>query len=1171
MLQSTVLHSLMTAVMAGVLIAPAKVAAAPPWDGLRAGNPVIPGYFADPCSRKFGDTYYLYVTPDGWDVGRGPAGVWTSKDYVNWTWHSMNWPKTDFKWAPSVVKFQENFYMYSSVPCQIWAASSDTPVGPWTNLMGADGKEMIPDQTPKGSIVLDGEVFIDDDQSAYIWYSTWWHPTVAKLKRDMRSFDGEPIQYFKHDKLPNPPKGLVNGCMEAPYMFKRNGIYYLMYSDAMCQDSTYNVKYSTSKSPTGPFDYDPAKNPILETSDDDTVDGPGHHSMLVDGDQVYIVYHRHDNPHDPDGAHRQTCISELYFNTDGSIEKVRPGHAGVGYLAASTKRDTNLALGKPTTASSFLSADFRPPFAADENNGTLWKASDKSYPQWLQVDLGKISPVRRVESEFQYPQVANRYLIETSNDANHWQIFADRKQNQEPGIMLDKGDTQARYVRITLLGQDTGRPDQWAALWGFKVYDGIDKPNQAPAVNPGPALNLNFRYPSFTVEAAVHDDGLPNGRVKLLWSKASGPGNVTFTHADRLLTDVHVDKAGNYVLKLIADDGALQGEGTLAVNMAEPTTRIIAYDFDETSGTMASDSSGNGKSGVLRKGAGRSLGMRGRAVNLDGAGAFIAVSPIGELACATIAAWINPHQVNPDSSLLCADGGSLRLMLNSEGAVQFAAEGLAPQSSAFHFTQAQAGEWRHVAVTYNPAEKSVAFYIDGKLDVSRSVAVAPHLILSQPARIGGAMAGARGLSGEVDEFRLFEKVLSAAEIAALAKHESFTRIADVGNLKDGSPVILLSKPVTLAAADPLSLERSTDFFYVADLDGKSGIRVEDGKTGQDKCVADTCVSLTGTIKTKPDKERYIELTSPPTKGTSRGAPASPVKIQNLASAVGRLVSLQGVVKEVSADGTSFTMGDASAAAPIKVLTSHYAPMIKVAVTNTVAVTGVICLDGTQTAVVPRDLLRLNPQTSDALASYSFEEDGATARDASSNKQDAKLASGASHAVGKQGKGLQLDGDKGFLELPNLGLQTAVTIALWVNLTDYAKDVYASVLHCDNWTWGDIHWNVAKDNHKINVHLNGIGEVHSKYEFTPDRLGQWVHLTLTYDAKARNLKLYVNGLEDANSQTQAARAVDLTHVKLGCWNGHDRMWKGAMDEVRIFSRVLAPGEITSLAASPSAGK
>ena len=1168
---STILNCV--AVSAALLACTASAATV--WNSARAGNPVIPGYFADPCSRKFGDTYYLYVTPDGWDVGRGPAGVWTSKDYVNWTWQPMNWPKTEFKWAPSVVKSGDRYYMFSSVPCQIWAASADSPVGPWINLMGVDGKEMIPDQTPKGTIVLDGEAFIDDDQSTYLWYSTWWRPTVAKLKPDLRSFDGEAIQYFKHEGLQNPPKGLVTGCMEAPYMFKRKGLYYLMYSDAFCQDSTYNVKYSTSKSPTGPFDYDPAKNPILETIDDGTVDGPGHHSMLVEGERVFIVYHRHDNPHHLDGAHRQTCISELYFNEDGSIEKVQPGHLGVGYLAPSTKRDTDLALGRPATASSFLSADFRPAYAVDQNNGTLWKAADATYPQWLQVDLGKSLPVRRIETEFQYPQVANRYLIECSGDGKTWQTFADRKQNRELGIMSDKGDVKARYVKITLLGQDSGRPDQWAALWGFRVYDGINKSNQPPLVDLGPGLDLNFRYPTFTLEATVHDDGLPNGPVKVTWSKVSGPGKVSFTHPGRVRTDVSVDQAGRYVLKLTADDGSLQGAGTLVVNMAKPTDRVIAYNFDEESGAVANDSSGNGKYGVLRKGATRSLGMRGRAAYLDGADDFVAISPIGTLKRTTIAAWINPHDVRPNASLFSSDGsapGSLKLTLNADGAVQLGLQGQPPQTSAFRFTDRQVGEWRHVAVTYDPAAKTVAFYIDGKLDVTRTLTEAPALDLSRPARIGGAESGARAFRGEVDEFRLEEKVPSAGEVARLAKRTSFPALADIKKLKDGTPVVLMGKPVTLAAADPLSLERSTDFFYVADLDGQSGLRIEDGKTGRDKCRPDVCVSLTGVIRTKPSGERFVELTEAPTSGALRGAPVQEARTPDLIGAVGRLIRLEGTVREVFDATKSFTFSDASGTAA-KVDT-HYCPLMKkIEPGNQVSITGVVGLDGgsTQPVVWLRSLTKITPPATDTLAIYSFEEAGDIAKDSSPTKQDAKLASGASRASGKQGQALQLDGEKGYLQVPDLGLQTAMTIAMWLNLTDFAKDDFSSVLHSDGWNWGDVHWNVGRENKRLNAHLNGIGEVHSRFEFTPDKLGQWVHVALTYDAKARMIKLYVNGREEASAGTEAPRAVNLTHVKVGCWEGHARMWKGAMDEVRFYDRALTPTEISTLAGTEAPGK
>lgn len=48
-----------------------------------AGNPILPGYFADPTIKKFGDTYYIYATTDGSGAGFGPAQLWCSKDFKN--------------------------------------------------------------------------------------------------------------------------------------------------------------------------------------------------------------------------------------------------------------------------------------------------------------------------------------------------------------------------------------------------------------------------------------------------------------------------------------------------------------------------------------------------------------------------------------------------------------------------------------------------------------------------------------------------------------------------------------------------------------------------------------------------------------------------------------------------------------------------------------------------------------------------------------------------------------------------------------------------------------------------------------------------------------------------------------------------------------------------------
>jgi hypothetical protein len=193
---------------------------------------------------------------------------------------------------------------------------------------------------------------------------------------------------------------------------------------------------------------------------------------------------------------------------------------------------------------------------------------------------------------------------------------------------------------------------------------------------------------------------------------------------------------------------------------------------------------------------------------------------------------------------------------------------------------------------------------------------------------------------------------------------------------------------------------------------------------------------------------------------------------------------------MAADGQSLVMSDGSATGEVKVITGDATPRAKLEPGNSVAVVGVLSSEG-----VPRrpviwmsGLTRLSPPATDVLAVYSFEGTGETAQDSSSNHQDARLVGGAVRAAGKVGQALQLDGEHGYLQLPDLGRQTAVTVALWVNLADYAKDTFASVLHCDGWNWGDFHWNVAADNQKLNAYLNGIGEVHSRFQFTPDKLG-----------------------------------------------------------------------------------
>lgn len=426
-------------------------------------NPMIPGYFADPTIKKFGDTYYVYATTDGSGAGFGPAQLWQSKDLVNWTLMPMNWPDSHWIWAPDVLhntKDGKYYYVYCQ-PCQIHVGVGETPRGPWQNILGESEAVLVPDRFVKNAITLDGQTFVDDDGSIYMYWGTWgiydgFGCGAGKLTPDMKGFTETRL-------IPNTE---VTDFFEAPFVLKKDGKYYFMYSSGSCHDHTYRVQYATADSPLGPYTY---QGCILETNADGTVHGPGHHSVMQDGDDYYIVYHRHDNPHSNRGFHRQVCIDKMEFTKDGKILPVKPTHEGIGYFGKPAVSENNLAFKKKVTASSYYDDNFKPEYAVDDNNGTLWRPAGMGQ-EWIEIDLGSNHKIRTILTQWEYGTQFYQYLIETSKDGKTWEVFADKRDNRLAGSpMSDFGDTEARYVRVTSTGGE--KVGFNGALWNVKVFD----------------------------------------------------------------------------------------------------------------------------------------------------------------------------------------------------------------------------------------------------------------------------------------------------------------------------------------------------------------------------------------------------------------------------------------------------------------------------------------------------------------------------------------------------------------------------------------------------------------------------------------------------------------------------------------------------------------------------
>lgn len=291
----------------------------------QSSNPLIDGFYADPSIVIHDGVVYLYATKDPW--GGRDLACFTTTDFRNWKPQTLNWPtKSACKsntgtrsmvWAPSVVRATNGrFYMYVSVGGEIYCGVADHPLGPWSNVR-EDQAPIIRNPADRSIHAIDAEAFIDDDGKAYLYWGSGWNWVngrcmAVELAPDMNTFIDEPREI-------TPPN-----YFEAPFMIKRHGKYFLMYSDGKTIDDTYKVRYAVADHPLGPFHVEGENSPILSTDVEREVYGPGHHSVFSLEGSDYIAYHRHKRPFDLKTMLRQICIDPLDVRADGTIQRVLP-------------------------------------------------------------------------------------------------------------------------------------------------------------------------------------------------------------------------------------------------------------------------------------------------------------------------------------------------------------------------------------------------------------------------------------------------------------------------------------------------------------------------------------------------------------------------------------------------------------------------------------------------------------------------------------------------------------------------------------------------------------------------------------------------------------------------------------------------------------------------------
>ncbi len=303
------------------------------------------------------------------------------------------------------------------------------------------------------------------------------------------------------------------------------------------------------------------------------------------------------------------------------------------------------------------------------------------------------------------------------------------------------------------------------------------------------AMPLNTMSRAIKPQPANRAQGTALTELKLSWIPGAGAtGHKVYfgTRADQmsLLDEVTTDYAGLPELKRgttyywRVDEAQPDGSVVTGELWSFNTGRLVAHwKFDDGSGNIAADSSGNGHNGTLLGDTSWVDGIVGGALAFDGDGDYVDIGKDPNFDIKnqiTVSAWIKVTAFDRDWQAIVAKGDrAWRLQRNvGENTLEFACSGLVVPGTdwgqIYGTTDVNDGHWHHIAGVYD--EEKLYLYIDGNLDAS---AEAPGNIRvnDEPVYIGeNSQTPNRFWNGLIDDVRIYSYALSAEEISEIAQN-----------------------------------------------------------------------------------------------------------------------------------------------------------------------------------------------------------------------------------------------------------------------------------------------------------------------------------------------------------------------------------------------------------------
>jgi hypothetical protein len=634
---------------------------------------------------------------------------------------------------------------------------------------------------------------------------------------------------------------------------------------------------------------------------------------------------------------------------------------------------------------------------------------------------------------------------------------------------------------------------------------------------------------------------------------------------------------------------------------------IVRLKLDETSGTTASDSSGNSNNGTLQNGPTWTTGRSGGALNLDGVDDSVYINNSSTVSSitngVTVAAWVyRPATQSGFNSVVSREvgttdkehfylgfqNGNYRWFVNTtSGYSNISLGGASP-----------VGQWVHMVGTYDGS--TVSLYVNGALAFSTPQSG------TFPSDTSGIAIGVNHnsasrlpddpFSGKVDDVNIYAYALTAQEVQQLyqaapsAPTDSTAPTVSVSAPAPGSTVSGSSVAVSATASDNAAVA-GVQF----KLDGVN-LGAEDTSapyavTWDTTTAANGSHSLTAVARdTSNNTATSSSVSVTVSNGSSSSASSSNGNSFDFSlSTAGAKSVVQGssVTNAITATlvsgntkSVSYSVSGLPTGATASVTPGSCSPTCSATVTiqtaaSTPLATSTITVTGTSGSVSRTTTFSLTVTSASSGSSGPIvklaldDGSGTSAADSSGNGNNAALQNGPTWTAGRSGGALNFDGSNDTLLIPSSAslntISTGLTFAAWV-YRNATQSGFVSVASRQVGTTYYEHFYLGFENGNYRWFVNTSGGYSSVTLGGSSPSGQWVHVVGTYDGST--VKLYVNGAQSFSTPHSGTFASDTTGITVGATHNDssgtaEEAFNGKVDDINIYPYALTAQQVQQL--------